>query len=102
VSGFRAILTPEGRRAWALGLLAGGGLAMTIFAGAALWIVRDRPQLAFSLGLGALMLIAIVLTGFAGLLVKRTINVALPGARFEATDGGMPTGADAAGGEGVA
>lgn len=67
------------RRDWGLMFLAGGGVAMTVFAGAALYLVRGEPDFAFYLGVGALMLIGIVLTGFAGLLVKRTIRVNGPG-----------------------
>jgi hypothetical protein len=45
----------------------------------ALWLERDRADYAFYLGAGALALVAVVLTGFAGLLVKRTMRVTLPG-----------------------
>ena len=91
---FVLIVTPEGRRAWALILLAGGGVAMTFYASGALWIVRDRPTLAFYLGETALILIAIVLTGFAGLLVKRTLEAKGPGGfGFKSIDGDMPPGA---------
>ena len=67
------------RRDWGLLFLAGGGIAMTAYAGYALWLVKDRADFAFYLGAGALFLVAIVLTGFAGLIVKRTIRVNGPG-----------------------
>tara|TARA_Y100000815_G_scaffold268029_1_gene288419 strand:+ start:600 stop:983 length:384 start_codon:yes stop_codon:yes gene_type:complete len=76
---FRSLLSQEGRRAWALMLLAGGGVAMTIYAGFTLWFVRESPSRVFWLGVGALILIGIVLTGFAGLLIKRTIRVSRDG-----------------------
>lgn len=67
------------RRDWGLLFLAGGGIAMTAYAAYALWLVRDHADFAFYLGAGALLLVAIVLTGFAGLIVKRTIRVNAPG-----------------------
>ncbi len=72
-------LTPEGRRAMALILLAGGGMAMTAYAAVSLWLVRHVASYAFWLGLAALALVAIVLTGFAGLLVRRTVKVGRDG-----------------------
>ncbi|WP_109808429.1 hypothetical protein [Sphingosinithalassobacter portus] len=80
---FRSLLSQEGRRAWALMLLAGGGVAMTIYAGFTLWFVRESPSRVFWLGVGALILIGIVLTGFAGLLIKRTIRVSRDGIEIE-------------------
>lgn len=81
-----ALRDPEGRRGAALLFLAGGGLSMTGYAGYALWLVRERPDYAFRLGIGALILIAIVLTGFAGLLIKRTIKGSVLGSSFEISD----------------
>jgi len=75
----RPFLTADGRRAMALILLAGGGVAMTAFAAVSLWLVRHRPDYAFWLGLAALALVAIVLTGFAGLIVRRTVKVGREG-----------------------
>ena len=64
-----------------LGLLAlfGGGIAMTAYAGYALWLVRDNASFVFWLGLSALSLVAITLTGFAALVVKRTIRLSRDG-----------------------
>jgi hypothetical protein len=78
----------ERRRNWGLILLAGGGMAMTVFAGASLWLVREDRDYAFYLGAGALALVGIVLTGFAGLLVKRTIRGSVAGSEFEISDQG--------------
>ncbi|MCW3837791.1 hypothetical protein ACFQ1E_17235 [Sphingomonas canadensis] len=83
---FRALGNPEGRRGWALMLLAGGGMAMTVMAGFALWLVREVPSYAFQLGLGALVLVGIVLTGFAGLLIKRTIRGKVGGSEISIED----------------
>jgi hypothetical protein len=79
-------MDPDGRRGWALVLLALGGVSMTVFAGFALYYVRTVPKFAFYLGLAALFLIGIVLTGFAGLLIKRTIRGSVLGNSFEISD----------------
>jgi hypothetical protein len=67
------------RRNWGLIMLAGGGMAMTAYAAAALWLVRDDRDYAFYLGAGALGLVGVVLTGFSALLVKRTFRVSRDG-----------------------
>lgn len=72
---FRVLMDPEGRRAWALLLAAGGGMMMTTYASVALWLVRKSPAYVFSLGLFAHISIIFVLTGFLGLLIKRTLKV---------------------------
>lgn len=59
---------------------------MTAFASAALYIVRGNPNFAFYLGLAALMLIGIIVTGFAGLIVKRDIDINAMGAKFHVSD----------------
>lgn len=82
------MLTPDGRRAVALLFLAGGGIAMTAYAGWSLWMVRAVAQYAFWLGLAAHVSILVVLTGFAGLLVKRMLKANVAGASFEANDQG--------------
>ena len=77
------------RRDWGLALLAGGGMAMTAFAAVALWILyyRNGPLgFVFYMGMAALGLVAIVLTGFSGLLVKRTLRLGKDG--FESDDKG--------------
>lgn len=83
---FRVLDDPEGRRGWALMLMAGGGVSMTIFAAFALYLVRSVPAYAFYMGLGALALIGIVITGYAGLLIKRTIKGSVLGNSFEISD----------------
>lgn len=80
------------RRNWGLILLAGGGMAMTVFAAASLTIlyVRNAPlHFVFYLGLAALGLVGIVLTGFSALLVKRTFRVGRDGVEY--TDTGDAT-----------
>lgn len=76
------------RRDWGLALLAGGGMAMTSFAAAALLILyvsRAPLQFVFYLGLTALVLVGIVLTGFSALLVKRTFRVGRDGVEYSDT-----------------
>lgn len=86
-SPFKALMDPEGRRAWALVFMAGGGISMTAFAGVALHIVRNNPTYAFYLGAAALFLIGIVITGYAALLGRKaTIEGSLLGNSFRISD----------------
>jgi hypothetical protein len=88
---FNALLTADGRRAAALLFLLGGGMAMTVYAAWALYLVRDRADFAFYLGIAAHVSILVVLTGFAGLLVKRMLKASVAGSSFEASDQTDPT-----------
>jgi hypothetical protein len=63
------------RRDLALMVVTGGGMAMTAFATAGLWFVRDNPTYAFYLAVGGLVNIGIIFTGILGLLVKRRLSV---------------------------
>ena len=83
---FRQLLNAEGRKGWALALLAGGGMAMTLYAIVAMFLVRDNATYVLYLGLAAHIGVLITLTGFAGLLVKRTIRASGLGAEFSASD----------------
>lgn len=81
------------RRNWGLAFLAGGGVAMTAFASVAMWMIYERRgplEYVFYLGLAAMALVAVVLTGFAGLLVKRTLRLSKDG--LEVTDQVVPGG----------
>jgi hypothetical protein len=76
------------RRDWGLALLAGGGMAMTIFAAAVLTILylRGAPLVyVFWMGIGSELLIGLVLTGFSALLVKRTFRVGRDGVEYTDT-----------------
>lgn len=83
---FRALMSPEGRRAWALLLMAGCSVTMTGYVGLVLWIVKTVPQYAFYLGVAGFLMIAIVTTGFAGLLVRRSIDLDALGVKFKVSD----------------
>ena len=76
------------RRTWGLILLAGGGMAMTAYASVVLWLVKENADYAFYLGLCAMGLIGVVLTGLAGLLMKRTIRANILGNEVEISDKG--------------
>jgi hypothetical protein len=93
-SPFRALLDPEGRRAWALLLMAGCSVVMSLYVCAVLWIVRNQPQYAFYLGIGGFLMIAIVTTGYAGLLVKRAIDLDALGVKLKISDQQMQDIAD--------
>lgn len=78
---FCALLDPEGRRAWAVILCGGCGIAMTVFAYVALYLVRNHAGFVFWLATEAFGIILIVISAITGLLVKRNIGgqVDLPG-----------------------
>jgi hypothetical protein len=67
------------RRDWALIILAGGGMVMTVFAAFVLYLVHGNEKYAFYLGLAAMLQVLLVLTGLMGLLVKRTISISRTG-----------------------
>ena len=69
---------------------------MTIYAAVALYFVRDHPGYVLTLGLAAHVGIFVVLTGFAGLLVKRMLKASVAGNSFEAMDTGDPAAQAAA------
>jgi hypothetical protein len=73
------LLTADGRRAWAFAALLGGSVVMTGYAATALYLVRDRAGLAFWLGETALALVAICLTLFGALFVRRSISITRDG-----------------------
>ena len=86
----KVLLTPDGRRAAALLFMLLGGIAMTIYAGFALYFVREDAASVLTLGLAAHLAVLVVLTGFASLLVKRMIKASVAGSSFEASDSADP------------
>lgn len=65
----------ERRKDWAMFFASGGGVVMTLFAVACLWLVRDIAGFVFWLGLAAMGQILVVFTGLLGLLVKRSLKI---------------------------
>lgn len=82
----KALRDPEARRGAALLLLAGSGVSNTGIAVYALVLVQRHARYAFYIGIGALLLIALVQTGIAALLVKRNIRGSMFGNSFEISD----------------
>lgn len=78
---FCALLTPEGRRAWAVVLCGGCGIVMTVLAYAGMFLLRDHAAWVFWLATEAMGIILIVISAITGLLVKRDIGgeINLPG-----------------------
>lgn len=85
-----ALMTEDGRKGWAMLAALGCAFVMTIIAVAVLWIVRDSPSLAFSLGLAAMGIIVIVITGLMWLLgVRRDTEINLKDGTVKTTDAGV-------------
>ena len=67
------------RRDWALYVLTGGGMAMTLYSAVAMYILQNFPGYVFWLGMFAMANILVLFTGIAGLLVKRSLSVSRQG-----------------------
>lgn len=78
------ITTPDGRRAWAFLAILGGCVTMTLFAAFGVYIVRKDAGLSFWLALAAHAQIALGLTAFTALFVKRSFKAGKDG--IEITD----------------
>jgi hypothetical protein len=91
---FCALLTPEGRRGWAVIIAWGCGVVETAIGAAVLYLVRRNPMLAFWIGLSSQFIVLVVITAFTGLLVKREIggSVSKDGGSFTINDTGDSSG----------
>ena len=89
----KVLLTTEGRRAGALVLLACAGAVMTVYAAAAMYLVRSHHSDVLALGMSAHVIIFVAVTGFAGLLVKRMLKAEILGSSFESSDTSTPEAA---------
>lgn len=70
-----ALMNEEGRKAWAMIMAWGCAVAMTGYAAAVLWLVRKSPMLSFWLGLTAMLIILVVITGIMVVLgVRRDVG----------------------------
>jgi hypothetical protein len=65
----------DGRRAWAFLVLLGASGVMTGFAALALLFVREDKTWTFWLGIAAHAQIALCLTGFTAMFIKRDVTV---------------------------
>lgn len=82
-----ALTTDEGRRGWAMLAALGCSFVMTGIALWAMWLVRTNASLAFSLGLAAMGIIVIVITGLMWLLgVRRNTKIDLTHGLVETND----------------
>lgn len=75
-----------GRRAWAFLALLGGSGVMTAFAAYAMWLVRAESKYVFWLGIAAHAQIAVCLTGFMALFVKREVSITREGVTVKDND----------------
>ena len=79
-----ALTTEDGRKGWAMLAALGCAVTMTVYAAAVLWIVKRNPMLAFWLGLAALGIILIVITGLM-VLIGVKLNTSLKAKEVELT-----------------
>lgn len=82
-----ALTTEDGRKGWAMLAALGCAFVMTLLAVWVLWIVKDNPSLAFTLGLAAMGIIVIVITGLMWLLgVRRDTEINLKDGTVKTSD----------------
>lgn len=92
-----ALTTDEGRKGWAMLAALGCSFVMTGIVLWAMWLVRRNPSLAFSLGLAAMVIIVIVITGLMWLLgVRRDTEIDLTAGKIKTSDAGVARQAVAA------
>lgn len=72
----------------AFAIQTGGGIAMTAFAAYAMYHLAQRGSVngLLTMGMTALLLVGIVLTGFGALLYKRDLKMEVFGNKLEVTD----------------
>src|SRR4051812_16600651 len=82
-----ALTTEDGRKGWAMLAALGCSFIMTLIAVWVLWIVRHVPSLAFTLGLAAMGIIVVVITGLMWLLgVRRDTEINLKDGTVKTSD----------------
>lgn len=82
-----ALTTEDCRKGWAMLAALGCAFVMTLIAVAVLWIVRNNPSLAFTLGLAAMVIIVVVITGLMWLLgVRRDTEINLKDGTVKTSD----------------
>ena len=84
-----ALTTDDGRKGWAMLAALGCSVTMTVYAAAVLWIVKGKPMLAFWLGIAALAIILIVISGLMVLLgIRRNTSLQAKDISLNITDQG--------------
>jgi len=82
-----ALTTEDGRKGWAMLAALGCAFVMTLITVWVLWIVRNNPSLSFTLGLAAMGIIVIVITGLMWLLgVRRDTEINLKEGTVKTSD----------------
>lgn len=82
-----ALTTEDGRKGWAMLAALGCSFIMTAIAVCVLWIVRNHPSYAFTLGLAAMGIIVVVITGLMWLLgVRRDTEINLKDGTVKTSD----------------
>jgi hypothetical protein len=82
-----ALTTEDGRKGWAMLAALGCSFVMTGIAVWAMWLVQKNPSLAFSLGLAAMAIIIVVITGLMWLLgVRRDTEINLKDGTVKTSD----------------
>lgn len=76
----------ERRKDWALWIITGGGMAMTLYAVWALYLIQHDARHVYYLGIAAMINIFVLFGAIAGLLVRRTVNISKNGLIMEDHD----------------
>lgn len=85
-----ALTTEDGRKGWAMLAALGCAFVMTAIVVAVLWLVKTNPGYAFALGLAAMGVIVIVITGLMWLLgVRRDTEIDLTTGKIKTSDAGV-------------
>lgn len=77
------LLEQDGRRAWGFLALLGGSGVMTAMIAVILWLLRGEAKYLFWLGLAAHAQLAICITGFMAMFVKRNVEVTKDGIKVQ-------------------
>lgn len=86
--GWESLSFTDKLKLFAFYIQAGAGIAMTGFAGYALWKLATLNAIwpIFYLGAMALVMVGIVITGLASLLIKRTVEAEIGPVKFKTSD----------------
>lgn len=76
------LASAELRRNWALWIITGGGMAMSVYAAVALFLIKEDSYI-FYLALAAMVNIFVLFGGIASLLVKRTLSITKSGVSMQ-------------------